>query len=162
MTVVGGAFALKDHNGQDVTEKSWPGKQKLVFFGFTTCPDICPVALDKMTNALNALGADAAHIQPILITVDPARDTPEQLKTYLADYHASFVGLTGTDAQIAQAKDAYKVYAAKAAGGDDVNYLMDHSGYIYLMSADDTLLEVFNSDATAETIAEKAKAHAPQ
>lgn len=156
---VGGSFTMVDHNGADVTEKSWPGKKKLVFFGFTHCPDICPAALDKMGAALAALGDEAAKLQPIFVTTDPARDTPERLKEYLADYDSRLTGLTGSDAQVEHIKSIYKVYAAKAEGGDANNYLMDHSGYVYLMSENDELLEIFGSDSTAEVIVQKTTPH---
>lgn len=158
-STVGGAFSLTDHNGNAVTEAAWPGKMKLVFFGFTHCPDICPTNLDKMTTVLEQWGAAANQVQPLFITTDPARDTPERLKEYLADYSPAILGLTGTEEQIAKAKDGYKVYAAKVDTGDEKNYLMDHSGYIYLMSADDALLEIFGSSDTGASILEKAKPH---
>lgn len=156
---VGGAFTLTDHNGAAVTDQSWPGKMKLVFFGFTACPDICPVALDKITNALNTLGADAAQIQPLFITVDPARDNADALKAYLANYYSSFVGLTGTEEEIKAAEDAYKVYATKGEAGADGQYTVDHSGYVYLITEDNKLLEIFGSDSTAESMIEKIKPH---
>lgn len=156
---VGGAFTMTDHNGNAVTEKSWPGKKKLVFFGFTHCPDICPAALDKIGAALKELGADADKLQPIFVTTDPKRDTPARLKEYLADYDSRVVGLTGTDEQVEHIKSIYKVYAAKADGEDAENYLMDHSGYIYLMSDNEELLEIFGSDSTAETLVQKSAAH---
>ena len=152
---VGGSFTLTDHNGNQVTEKSWPGKKKLVFFGFTYCPDVCPAGLEKLTTVLEALGDSAGEIQPLFISTDPKRDTPERMKEYLADYDASFVGLTGTEEQIEHAKSAYKVYAAKADGGDAENYLINHSAYIYLMSEDDRLLTIFGSSETPETMVGK-------
>lgn len=161
---VGGAFALTDHYRNPVTEKSWPGKYTLVFFGFTNCPDICPAAREKITAAMRQLGpALALRVQPLLITTDPARDTPDVLKAYLADnadcgeHDCSwrFLGLTGTEEQVKAAQDAYKVYAAKREGGDDHHYMMDHSAYTYLMSPDGALLEIFGKDATAEEMATK-------
>jgi protein SCO1 len=156
---VGGAFVLTDHNGAEVSEKSWPGKKKLVFFGFTHCPDICPAALDKIGAAMGALGDKAAGLQPLFVTTDPRRDTAARLEEYLADYDSRVIGLTGTDAQIDHIKSVYKVYAAIAEGGDVDNYLMDHSGYIYLMSENDELLEIFGSSDTAETIVRKTTPH---
>lgn len=152
---VGGSFTLVDHNGNTVTEKSWPGKKKLVFFGFTYCPDICPAGLEKLTTVLNELGDSASEIQPLFISTDPKRDTPERMKEYLADYHDSFIGLTGTEEQIENVKSAYKVYAAKAEGGDAENYLINHSAYVYLMSEDDTLLQLYGGSDTAESITAK-------
>lgn len=156
---VGGAFTMVDQDGKQVTEKSWPGKKKLVFFGFTHCPDVCPTALAKIGSALEALGDKAALIQPIFVTTDPKRDTSARMKEYLADYDSRIAGLTGSDAQVDHIKSIYKVYAAIAEGGDADNYIMDHSGYIYLMSENDELLEIFGSDSTGETIVQKSTPH---
>ena len=153
---VGGAFSLVDGDGNNVTEKSWPGKFKLVFFGFTSCPEICPVALDKIATALNKMdAADVARIQPLFITTDPARDKPEVVKAFVANFHKSIIGLTGTEAQIKAAEDTYKVYAVKSGSGKD--YQIDHSGYIYFMSADDKMLAILGSSSSADDIAAKIK-----
>lgn len=153
---VGGVFTLTDHNGQTVTEKSWPGKHTLVFFGFTHCPDICPTTLDKISQGLNALSPEyVQQLQPLFITTDPARDTAEVIKAYLGNYTASFVGLTGTEEQVKAAQAAYKVYAAKTPGADENSYLMDHSAYVYLMSPEGNMVEIFGKDATAEDIVVK-------
>ena len=153
-STVGGAFSLIDHNGQAVTNESWPGKYKLVFFGFTHCPDICPAALDKMTAALNTLGDQTANIQPLFITIDPARDDAATMKTYLGSYHPSIVGLTGSEEQIKQVEDAYKVYAAKVDTGTPV-YTMAHSSFVFLMSPNDELLEIFRDSDPADQMAAK-------
>lgn len=158
---LGGAFDLVDHNGQAVTQASWPGKFKLLFFGFTHCPDVCPAAMDKLDTVLEALGTDAEKVQVLFITTDPARDTSEAMKAYLANYHASILGLTGTEEQIKRVVDVYKVYAAKVEGVDPENYMMDHSAYMYLMTEDDKALEIFRGEDTAEMLVEKIKAHLP-
>jgi protein SCO1/2 len=157
---VGGAFALTDHNGQQVTDKSWPGKYTLVFFGFTHCPDVCPVTLDKLTVVLNAIGADnAAKIQPLFITTDAARDNADTIKTYLSHYHPSILGLTGTEEQLKAAQDAYKVYAAKVPTADGKDYSVDHSAYVFMMSPEGQLLRVFKSDDNGNSyISEISKA----
>lgn len=152
---IGGAFSLTDHNGNPVTDASFPGKLKLVFFGFANCPDICPATLDKLSTALNMLGVQSGQLQPMFITTDPARDTPEALKTYLQSYPA-FVGLTGTEEQIKAAEDAYKVYSAASTDGSGS---IDHSAYVYLMTEDNKLLETFGKDDTADAISEKIKTH---
>lgn len=152
---IGGAFSLTDHDGNPVTETSYPGKLKLVFFGFANCPDICPATLDKLSTALNMLGVQSGQLQPLFITTDPARDTPEALKTYLQSYPA-FVGLTGTEEQIKAAEDAYKVYSAASTDGSGA---IDHSAYVYLMTEDNKLLETFGKDDTADAISEKIKTH---
>lgn len=152
---IGGAFSLTDHDGNPVTDASYPGKLKLVFFGFANCPDICPATLDKLSTALNMLGVQSGQLQPLFITTDPARDTPEALKTYLQSYPA-FVGLTGTEEQIKAAEDAYKVYSAASTDGSGA---IDHSAYVYLMTEDNKLLETFGKDDTADAISEKIKTH---
>lgn len=144
-TPVGGPFSLTDHNGAPVTEKSYPGL-KLAFFGFTYCPDMCPTGLKKMTMVMEALGDDAALIQPLFITVDPARDTPEVMKDYLAVYDSRLVGLTGSKEEIDAVKESFRVYAAKVEGYEPQYYSMDHSGFTYLLRDDGTMLTVFAHD----------------
>ncbi len=159
---VGGAFALTDHNGLKVTEKSWPGKYKLVFFGFTRCPDICPTTLDKLTDVLNAMGTETAKVQTLFITTDAKRDTPDVMKTYLGGYHSSIVGLTGTKEELKATQDTYKVYAAEvpaAAPTEADNYMMDHSSYVFLMTPDDQMIEIFKKDDTAADMAGKIQGH---
>lgn len=149
---IGGAFSLVDHKGQPVTEKSWPGKYKLVFFGFTHCPDICPAGLQKISAVMDMAGPAADSIQPLFITVDPARDTSEVMAAYLASYSNRIVGLTGAQDAINQAIDAYKVYAVKTPGADEASYMMDHSGYIYLITPDEQLVKAFPMADTAESM----------
>lgn len=154
------SFSLTDHSGAAVTEQSWPGKYLLVFFGFTHCPDICPVTLDKMTSVLNKLGDAAASVQPLFISVDPARDTPDVLKEYVSHFHKSILGLTGTDAQVKAAEDAFKVYAAKINGtapGQD--YTFDHSAYVYLMEPGGGMAEIIKVQDRASDIVDKIKPH---
>lgn len=137
---IGGAFALVDQDGRRVTNDSLNGQYRLVYFGYSFCPDVCPVDVQRMVAGFRAFEAAnpraAARVQPIFITVDPARDTEAVLKTFVSAFHPRLAGLTGSDAEIGMAKRAYRVYAAKAEGGDADNYLMDHSAYIYLMDPD--------------------------
>lgn len=152
---VGGAFTLTDHKGNAVTEKSWPGKHKLVFFGFTRCPDTCPATLQKITAVMENYDAKGEKLAPLFITVDPAHDTQAVMAVYVAGYNPNITGLTGTAEQVKAAEGAYKVYAAPAAASG----MMDHSSYVYLMSPDDKLLEVFGSGETAESMISKIKLH---
>jgi protein SCO1/2 len=161
---VGGAFTLTDQSGKTVTEKSWPGKYKLVFFGFTHCPDTCPAALQKMAVIMQHLDQNndpwGAKIVPLFITVDPARDTAAVMAKYVTVFNPHIVGLTGSEAQIKSVEEAYKVYAAKKPGqsnDDYAEYMEDHSAYVYLMSPDDKLLQVFSFDETAEAMIGKIK-----
>ena len=133
VAAVGGPFQLVDQNNAPATEKVLNGKWSAVFFGFTYCPDVCPGTLQGLSAATEQLGPKAKDLQIVFISIDPARDTPEQMKAYLsADYvPKSTIGLTGTEAQVKAAAKAYKVYYAKV--GDGPGYTMDHSTAIYLM-----------------------------
>ena len=135
--LVGGPFALTDQTGKRVTDKDFLGKYMLVFFGFTNCPDICPSGLQVMSAALDKLGAKAADVVPIFITLDAARDTPEKLATYLKSFHPRLVGLTGSAEEVADAAKIYRVYYQKVT--DDKtpdSYSYDHSAIFYLMGKD--------------------------
>lgn len=165
---VGGPFMLTDFNDKVVTDKSYPGKLKLVFFGFTNCPDICPAALDKINGAFTKLGADADKIQMLFITTDPARDTAPVLKAYLGNMDKHYVGLTGTKEQLEAVYKAYKAYVSEEAtpaadaadhAGHGAPATINHSGYIYLMSEDNKLLELMNSADTIDTIEAKIRPH---
>jgi cytochrome oxidase Cu insertion factor (SCO1/SenC/PrrC family) len=157
---VGGAFSLTDHTGKPVTEKSWPGKYKLVFFGYTHCPDTCPATLQKMTAIMQSVDPKGEKLAPLFVTVDPARDTAAVMAKYVANFDPHITGLTGTEAQIKGIEEAYKVYAAKQPGQSDADhaeYVEDHSAYIYLMSPDDKLLQTFAFDEPAEGMVGKIK-----
>lgn len=137
VALVGGPFTLTDQDGRQVTEKTFLGKYMLVFFGFTFCPDICPTELQVMSAALDQLGPDGAAIQPVFITIDPERDTPEVMKAYVSNFGPRMMGLTGTPEQIAAAAKAFRVYYAKVKNSNSAaDYVMDHSTIIYLMGPD--------------------------
>jgi protein SCO1/2 len=129
----GGPFHLTDQNGRAVDEKVLNGKWSVVFFGYTFCPDYCPTTLAALGQAFDQLGPKAAGAQVVFITVDPERDTPAQLKSYLSAkvFPKQLVGLTGTPQQIAQVAKAYMIYYQKQGTG--ANYSMDHSTVLYLM-----------------------------
>jgi protein SCO1/2 len=154
---IGGPFNLVDQTGAPVTDKSWPGAYRLIYFGYTFCPDACPTELQVMAEAIDDLGPDGARVQPIFITIDPARDTPKQLAAYVPEFHPRLVGLTGTAEQIAQAARAYKVYYAKA--DDSPSYAMNHSSFVYLMGPDGRFITVFSSDTDPEKMAGEIKAY---
>lgn len=140
----GGPFSLTDQDGMRRTDADFRGKYMLIFFGYTYCPDICPTMLAVEAEALDKLGARGSDIVPIFISVDPKRDTPGRLKAYLSAFDAkppsprtNFVGLTGSDDEIANAAKAYRVYYRAHLDGqteDGANYSVDHSSEIYLMS----------------------------
>ncbi len=135
--LIGGPFTLVDHQGNNVTHETFHGKYMLVYFGYTFCPDICPMELQIMSDALDGVPPTIlADITPVFITVDPDRDTVDILAQYVAAFHPKMIGLTGSDAQIKAVKKAYKVYAAKeklAEGADPGSYLLSHSSFIFLM-----------------------------
>ena len=155
---IGGAFSLTDHNGKAVTEKDYAGSYLLVFFGFASCPEVCPTELQKIAQVLELLGEEkAAKIQPLFITVDPERDTPEALKAYVAEFHPKLVGLTGTAEQIEAVKKAYRVYASKVQMEGMEGYMMDHSAFTYFMGPDGANIGIYPAKDTAEQIAEAIK-----
>lgn len=132
---IGGTFSLIDQNGVRRNDQEFRGRYMLVFFGFTFCPDICPTTLAILSAALDDIGPLADEIVPILISVDPERDTPEILKPYLSAFGPEFVGLTGTKEEIDNAVGAYRAFYQILDGeGDD--YLVDHSTIIYLMDGE--------------------------
>ena len=156
---IGGAFALTDHHGNRVTDADFRGRYMLVYFGYTYCPDICPLSLVRNHDALAMLGDKAARVVPILITVDPERDTVAHLKDYVSSFDARLVGLTGSADEIKAAATAYRVYYAKAAphGSDPEDYLVDHSGFTYLIGPDGRFLQFFRHDLGAQEMAERLR-----
>ena len=152
--LIGGPFSLVDQDGKTRSDADFRGRYLLVYFGYTFCPDLCPTELQTISNALDRLGDKAAKVQPLFITVDPARDTVAVMKGYVGHFHPGLVGLTGSVTQIAAAARAYRVYYAKvpaAEGGD--NYLMDHSGFVYLMGPDGRYITHFTPQTTAKQMA---------
>lgn len=153
----GGPFTLIDHTGRAVTEKDFARKYRLIYFGFTYCPAICPTELAKMAKTLNALGPDADVITPLFITVDPERDTQDVMAKYVEMYHPRLIGLTGTPEQIKQTAKEYKIYYAKVEGPAMTEYTMDHSSFIYFMDPDENLVAIFRADDDAETMVTKIR-----
>jgi len=157
--LIGGPFQLTDQDGNKVTDQTYKGKLMLIYFGFTFCPDACPTALGVMSAALDQLDVAAERVVPILITVDPERDTPAVLKDYVSNFHPRMVGLTGTPEQVAEVAKAYRVYYQKAAGATGEDYLMDHTLLIYLMNGEGKYVTHFGPDATPEQMADEIRKH---
>jgi protein SCO1/2 len=153
---IGGPFRLTDHRGREVTDQDFRGVYLLVFFGYTNCERICPVGLRTMVDALDLLGAAGAGVQPLLITVDPARDTVDVLAAYVARIHPRLIGLTGTTGQVAAAAKAYRVESEEVGKSWKGEPVIAHGSYIILMDPDGrfaTLLPpVLESAAMARTI----------
>lgn len=150
--LVGGDFNFVNQDGAKVTNNDFRGKVMMVFFGFTSCPDICPVTSATFAKALELLGDKAIQVAPVFISVDPETDTPEVLKKFLANFDKRIIGLTGTEQQVEAAASAYKAYFAKATNSEG-NQTIDHSGFIYIMDKNGKYVKHFSYDANAEEIA---------
>jgi cytochrome oxidase Cu insertion factor (SCO1/SenC/PrrC family) len=154
--LVGGAFTLTDNTGKRVTDQDYRGRYTLVFFGYTSCPDICPAGLQLMAGALDKLGAKAERITPIFISVDPQRDTPEKLAAYVKNFDPRLVGLTGTPDEIAAVAKAYKVYYAKVPSKERPDdYTMDHTSIIYVMDPKGEFVTHFTPSTSVDEMAAK-------
>jgi protein SCO1/2 len=154
---LGGPFTLTDHTGRTVTERDFAGRFLLVYFGFTYCPDVCPTELGIIASALDALEEQGERVTPILITIDPERDTAEALADYVSRFHPRMVGLTGTAAQIAAVARAYRVFYARVQRPEMTQYLMDHSSFIYLVGPDGRVRALFRPETAPEAIAQAVR-----
>ena len=153
---LGGPFTLRDTNGKTVTDQTYRGKWLLIYFGYTSCPDACPTALNNMGVALDRLGPDAAAVQPIFITVDPKRDTREALADYLKSFDPHIVALTGSEPEIAAAVKEYHVYVA-AHPEEGANYSVDHSSLYYLISPDGKFAGILHGDLSGDELADRLR-----
>lgn len=160
---IGGEFALVDASGRAVTERDFADRHKLIFFGFTHCPDVCPTTLARMSVILRALGPAATRLYPLFVTVDPERDTPERLRAYATLFDPRIIYLTGAPDQIAKALKAWRVSSAKTAVGQDDHsmnhysmnhYSMNHSAVLYLMTPAGSLAASFRWDDAEADIAD--------
>ncbi len=154
---VGGPFTLVDQDGRTVTEKDFAGATHLVFFGFTHCPDVCPTTLQQISDVLAALGPKGKAMKVAFVTVDPERDDPASLKTYLASFDPRITGLTGTPEQITAVEKAYRAYARKVPDKNG-EYVMEHTALVYVMDAKNHFLGALDiSRPPEQTAAELAK-----
>ncbi len=151
---IGGPFVLTDGAGRVVTERDFAGKYLLVYFGYTTCPDVCPTTLAEMADAMGRLGTAAARVQPLFITLDPARDTSAVMRDYASAFGAGIVGLTGTQAQVDQVAREYRLYhAVRRTGPDAGDYTVDHASVLYLMEPGGALLAPLRADEPGPALA---------
>jgi cytochrome oxidase Cu insertion factor (SCO1/SenC/PrrC family) len=158
---IGGPFDLVDHRGKRRTDVDFRGKLLLVYFGFMYCPDVCPTDLLAIGLALDRLGTAGEAVQPLFITVDPGRDTPEHLAKYVPFFHPRLIGLTGSADQISKVASAYRAYFAKVAISGGAEYTVDHSSFIYLMDRSGRYLGFFPPGSSAERMAEVIRPHLP-
>lgn len=133
---IGRNWRLPDTTGTERTAQDYTGKVTALFFGFIQCPDVCPTTLAELTQVRAQLGEDADRFQVLFVTVDPERDTPEIVRSYVDQFDKSFVGLRGDTEQLAAAARAFKVFYAKVPTADGSNYTMDHSAGLYIFGPD--------------------------
>ena len=154
-------FTLTDHFGKEVSEADFRGAFQLVYFGFTSCRVVCPRALAKLSGVLESLGDEAAkQIKPLYITVDPARDTPEKMKACLEADYPRFLGLTGPEAAIEDAKRCFRVFAQrKSDPADPDGYQVAHTAIAYLLDRNGSYLDHFSDATEATKIVERIRFH---
>ena len=151
-----GGFNLVDETGQLVTQDNYTGKFRLVYFGFTFCPDVCPMQLEVVSRALDIAKISPDWLTTLFITLDPERDRPEDMAIYTDNFHKNIIGLTGSLDQIQQAAKAYKVYFQKVSDPETTGgYTVDHSSIVFLMGPDNNYRQHFTHRDSAEDIAEK-------
>ncbi len=149
----GKGFELTDFNQKQRTLAHFRGKVVLLFFGYTSCPDVCPTTMAKLGEVMGLLGADADRVQGLFVTVDPKRDTPQLLARYVPGFHPAFLGLYGTDHQIASAAKEFKVYFQAQKPGESGFYTVDHSGPVYALDRRGRLRLLIRPEMSAESVA---------
>ena len=150
---IGGPFELVDVTGRTVTDKDVITKPSLVYFGYTFCPDVCPMDTARNAEAVDVLTERGYSVTPVFISIDPERDTPEAVGDFAYNLHEKMIGLTGSPEQIKAASQAYRTYY-KRQPGDDEYYLVDHSTFTYLTLPEHGFVEFFRRDVTPESMAD--------
>lgn len=156
---IGGDFTLVDQRGEFRSSGEFYGRLKLVWFGYSECPHTCPMALGAISAALDALGPNSESVVPLFVTVDPEHDTPERLATYLANFHPSFVGLTGAKDDIVQIQADYRIAAQRIADSGAFDRLFEHTTLIYLIGREGEPLSLLPAMLPPERIAEIVKGY---
>lgn len=151
---IGGPFTLVNGDGETVTSEEVITEPTLIYFGYTYCPDVCPLDVDRNAAAVEILEARGQSVTPVFITIDPARDTPEVVRDFADAMHPRMIGLTGSDEQIAVASKAYRTYYS-AHPPVDGEYLVDHSTFTYLVTPEQGFVEFFRRELTPEQMADK-------
>ncbi|URW75261.1 SCO family protein [Sphingomonas donggukensis] len=156
---IGGAFSLTDQDGRAVTDRDFAGKYRIMYFGYTFCPDVCPVDVQLIGAGLKAFeardAAAGAKVVPVFVTVDPERDTPAVVKQFVAAFHPRMVGVTGSVPAIAAVAKAYGIYFAKQAPAPGGGYMVDHSRQAYLMGPDGAPIALLPVEKGADAIADE-------
>jgi protein SCO1/2 len=154
---LGGDFVLTNQHGKKAALKDFRGKVALIFFGYTFCPDVCPVTLAQMSAVHKALGAEWSGFQPLFVTIDPERDTPPRLKAYLTNFDPAIVGLTGSARAVLNVSRLYRVKFAKREADSKTGYLLDHTGMLYMLDDQGQVRYVFPYDVGPEVLAAGAR-----
>lgn len=154
---IGGPFTLVDETGKTVTDKDVIDQPSLLYFGYTYCPDVCPLDTSRNAEAIEILESRGKIVKPVFISIDPERDTPETLRDFTDNLHPRMIGLTGTPEQVKAASTAYRTYFKRreAEDGDADFYLMDHTTQSYLVMPEDGFVEFFRRDLTPEQVADQ-------
>ena len=155
---IGGPFRLQASDGRVVTERSFPGRTLLIYFGYASCQDVCPVTLGAVADALQALGGRGDRIQPLFITVDPVRDTPEVLQGYVAGFSPRLLGLTGTPDELRRVQREYRIASSVHPGGV-VDPAIDHTSVLLLVGPDGRLLAPIRADEGGAAMAADIARH---
>lgn len=152
-TPVGGPFTLTDPDGGRRHLSDFRGKVVLLYFGYTTCPDVCPTDLMAIGQLIRSLGADGEEVQPLFVTLDPERDTRDVLRAYAASFHPRFVSLTGTEAEVRRVATSYKVFFEKVTPPGASIYLIDHAAFVFLLDRDGRYAGLFPPGTPPERMA---------
>ena len=151
---IGGPFTLVNGDGKTVTDAEVLTKPTILYFGYTFCPDVCPMDNARNADAVDLLESKGYHVQPVFISIDPERDTPEVMKDFAANLHPKMIGLTGSMEQVKAASLAYKTYFKKQESEDEF-YLMDHSTFSYLTLPGIGFVDFFKRETTPEEMADR-------
>lgn len=158
---IGGAFTLTDQDGRRVSDRDFAGRYRIMYFGYTFCPDVCPVDVQTIAAALRTLEASdpaiAARIVPIFVTVDPRRDTPAVLKQFVRAFHPRMVGLTGTPTEIAAMTKTFAIYAKAGEAASGGGYLVDHGRTAYLMDPEGKPVALLPQDESPAAVVAEIK-----
>ena len=152
---IGGPFELVNSAGKTVTDADVITEPSLVYFGYTFCPDVCPLDTARNAEAVDVLAERGESVTPVFISVDPKRDTPEVVGQFAANLHEKMIGLTGSPEQVKAASQAYRTYYSAHDNGDDPYYLVDHSTFTYLVLPEQGFVEYFRRELTPEQVAER-------
>jgi len=150
---VGGPFELSDGCGTTRRLAEFRGKVVVLYFGYSTCPDVCPTDLSAIGNALRALGDVSAEVQPLFVTLDPERDNGRVLKEFVASFHPGFVGLRGTEAQVTEVARSYKIFHEKVAHSGSIGYVLDHSAFTFILDRNGDYVMFLPPSTPADRIA---------